>query len=88
MTEARTDRAQYVFKVSEAADGTPWISTEPLRAEDIPLLEHAFIGFDLPRGTTLEEAQQIARYLNDNLESISVTLFDRHPMFSVKPSGR
>jgi hypothetical protein len=48
-----------------------------------------------PRGdTTFEiktkngaEAQHIADFLNKNIESISFTIFEDHPMFDYNPSG-
>lgn len=81
MTQARTDRANYLFKVSEGPDGKPWVSTEP-RYADVPILRHALLGFDLPKGTTIQKAEQIARYLNANLDDVNVTIFDNHPMFN------
>ena len=79
-SQARTERGEFRFKVSEFADGTPWIMTEPLRST-MPVLENAFIGFDLPDGTSLQRAQEVADYMNGNLAGISMTIFDDHPMF-------
>jgi hypothetical protein len=33
------------------------------------------------------EAQHIADFLNKNIESISFTIFEDHPMFDYNPSG-
>jgi hypothetical protein len=82
-TEARTERARYLFKVSEYGDGTCWISTEPIRAE-VPLLENALLGFDLPDGTSFKRSHEIADFLNNNLADVTVTIFDAHRMFRRK----
>lgn len=83
MTQARTERGKYFFKVSEYGDGTCWISTEN-NGKHIPLLEEALLGFDLPTGTTVKKAQAIADFLNDNLGDVSITIFDTHPMYRKK----
>jgi hypothetical protein len=87
MTEARTERAAYLFKVSESSDRSCWISTEPLRG-NMPVLEHALLGFDLPTGTSVRQAEAIADFLNDNLVEINVTLLDSHPMYRLDKSRR
>lgn len=50
MTQARTERGKYFFKVSEYGDGACWISTEN-NGKEMPLLEEALLGFELPTGT-------------------------------------
>ncbi len=79
-TQARTERGEFLFVVKEYADGTPWITAEPRRKE-MPILEGAFIGFGLPNGTSYQQAERIARFMNENLTTFSMTLFDTHPMF-------
>ncbi len=73
---SETDRAQYAFKVAEFADGTPWIKTEPAYA-DLKILQpqKGSLGFDLRKGTTFEQAEEIARFLNEHIEAISCTTF-------------
>ena len=63
--------------MAEASGGETWIMTDPYHPEDrLKVLgESGFLGFDLKPGTTYEQAQQIAKYLNDHLDSISCTLF-------------
>lgn len=78
-TQARPERGEFLFVVKEYADGTPWITAEPRRRE-MPILDAAFIGFDLPKGTSYQHAQRIAKFMNENLTSISMTIFDTHPM--------
>ena len=80
MTESRTEHANYLFRVKEYGDGTPWIYSEP-RHKDISVLEHGFLAFSLPEGTTLKQAEQIAKFMNASLDDVSITLFDSHPMF-------
>jgi hypothetical protein len=80
-----TDRGDFLFVVKEFGDGTPWIVAEP-RRKTIPVFNDAIWGFDLPEGTTLEKAHEIADYMNHNLKSLAVTLFDTHPMFTRKAS--
>ena len=79
-SQARTEHGDFLFKVSESADCTLWISTEP-RGKGIPALDKAFIGFGLPEGTTLAQAQKIADFMNNNLTTISLTIFDTHPLY-------
>jgi hypothetical protein len=83
MTEARTVHANYLFKAKEYADGSPWIFAEP-RHKDILVLEHGFLGFSLRSGTTMKQAENIAEFMNANLDDVSITLFAAHPMFRNK----
>lgn len=73
---SETDRARYVFKVSQYADGTPWIATEPVDG-DLAVLTpvKGFLGFDLRTGTTFEQAEEIAKFMNEHIEAISCTTF-------------
>ncbi len=79
--QARTEQGEFCFKVKEGADGTPWVYAEPLR-ETMPALKNAFIGFGLPRGTTLPQAERIAKRMNENLVTMSMTIFDTHPLYN------
>jgi hypothetical protein len=74
MTTSRTVHGDYLFKVSEYADGTPWISLEPQHSQDE--FKSMLIGFDLAPKTDLRKAEAVARYLNDNLGRLAVTFFD------------
>lgn len=70
-----TDRGKFLFRVAEYSGGVPWIMTDPFHTKDrLPILKGGFIGFDLKPGTTIEQAEQVARYLNDHIESITTTL--------------
>lgn len=67
-----TERQKYYFAVKERGDGTPWICLEPMRG-NLPVLEKGFLGFDLPLGTTLKQAEKIANILQDTIINISYT---------------
>jgi len=69
-----TDRARYVFNVKNFDPLTSglWIALEPFDGT-LPNLEHGFMGLDLKPGTTVEQAHQIAEFLNKNFPSISYT---------------
>lgn len=71
MTEARTVTGAVLFRVSEHADGTPWISLEPLR--HLPEFERLLVGFSLPSTFNVERAEGVVRYLNANVEDVSLT---------------
>lgn len=71
---AKTERAKYVFTVKEFSNGTPFIALEPLN-KSITLPEEGFLGFDLPEGTDINKAKDIAKYLNKNLSNLTLTTF-------------
>lgn len=75
-TSSKTDRARYRFTVKEYSDGTAWIALEPLRS-NLPLLGDGFLGMDLPPGTSYEEAKRVASFLNDHIECVTATTFQR-----------
>ena len=72
---AATQSGKYQFVVKENLDGTPWIYLEPLEPEQIKFPEGGFIGFNLPKGTELEEAETIADYLDQKIESVFLTTY-------------
>lgn len=79
MTWARTECAEYLFKVSKEADGTPFISLEPDGA-GLRICDEGFISFELRPGTTLEQAEEFAKLLNENIERLCFTaVSDRAP---------
>lgn len=73
MTDSTTDRAEYYFKVSEYADGTPWIYFELRRPPNLPMVSNGFLGMDLPAGTSYKEAEKIADFLNENIKCVTAT---------------
>ena len=66
-----TERRDYVFTPQEEL-GEIWISLEPY-GDDLEILKDGFLGFDLPEGTTVEEGQEIAQYLNEKIRRVSYT---------------
>jgi hypothetical protein len=70
MQVVKTLRAEVTFSVSEYVSGQPWIVVETLRADDVP---DGTLGFDLPEGTTLHEAEEIAGFMRRRLTHIAVT---------------
>jgi hypothetical protein len=67
-----TERGHFKFTVKEYASGEIFISLEPL-GERLPSLGRGQLGFDLPVGTSMEKAEDIARYLNTNLANVTFT---------------
>jgi hypothetical protein len=62
------------FKVKEFSNGQPWICLEPIK-ENLKVLVRGSLGFDLPRGTTIEAAKKIAEFLGENITGVSYTGF-------------
>ena len=67
-----TKRARFQFAVKEYLHGDPWIAFEPTN-EPPDGFPKSLFGFDLPEGTTLERAEQIADFMNSNLSDFTVT---------------
>jgi hypothetical protein len=67
-----TKRARPRFRASDFPSGKPFIVLECLDGADLDLFKK-FVGFDLPDGTSIDEAEGIARYLRHNLIWISET---------------
>ncbi len=59
----------YCFSVKEFADGTPFISFEP-RYRNLKILKDGNLSFQLPKGTTIGQAEEIANYLNSKNLSV------------------
>jgi hypothetical protein len=57
-SQARTERGTFLFSVSELANHTPFIYAEWPDNCTMPTLEDAFVGFDLPDGTTFDQARR------------------------------
>jgi hypothetical protein len=82
MTRARTEHAPIRFRVCEDADGNPYIGTqEDGPKTNIVLNQHASLFFRLSEGTKIKEAENIVAFLNDNIVSVSLTIFDSHQHF-------
>ena len=61
--------AEFLFVVKMQKDQSPWIAIQPKHAgfEDFA----GEIGLGLYRGTSIEEAKQLARFLNSNIKSVN-----------------
>lgn len=81
-TQAKTERAKYLFRASEYGDGTAFVSTELIEEPGLTVLANAgFLAFDL-RDDSLESAYRLADLLNEYVKSTSVTAFENHPLFA------
>jgi hypothetical protein len=63
---------EFLFAVRRREDDTPWIALRGIGAK-------GEIGFDLYQGTSLEEAKQLARFLNSNIKSVNYACRGRVP---------
>ena len=63
------ENAEFLFVARLRENGAPWVVLQP-KHEGLTTLKGE-IGLDLYRGTSLEEAKQLARFLNSNIKSIS-----------------
>ncbi len=70
---ARTEQAPYTFVVQEFGDGTPWITVEPSDDSPLSILEHGIFALHLKPETEREEAEEIARRLNEAVDRLSFT---------------
>ena len=70
---AMTERTRMHFAVRASASGKPFIVYEPM-VENLSILDRGFLGFDLKPGTTNDEAERLARELNDAITSVSYTV--------------
>jgi hypothetical protein len=80
MTETRTQRGSCKFTVQEVEGGKHAIVVQTFH-DNIGLLKHAVLGFNLLSGITSEQAKKIAETLNEYVLEAFVTISDSHPMF-------
>jgi hypothetical protein len=66
------DSARVVFRVQEGSGAEPWIRLE-LMDKDLVVLGNGFLGFYLPEGTTINAAEEIAAFLQENITRVSYT---------------
>ncbi len=69
----KTEFAEHAFTVKESKSG-PFIMCEP-RGKDLSILGDGFLTLTLRSGTSIEKAEEIARYLGENVSGISSTTF-------------
>jgi hypothetical protein len=67
------ENVRVVFRVQEVSGREPWIRLEPID-KDLRVLGSGFLGFELPEGTTINTAEEIAAFLQENISSVSYTL--------------
>ena len=68
-----TELAKFAFTVKEDATGKhPFIALEPLY-EGLPSLGRCLLTLKLPDGTSIEKTEQIARYIEENVEAVGYT---------------
>lgn len=67
-----TERASVRFRGTQYANEKPWIVLEPLSGGNLDLFKKV-VGFDLPTGTSFEQAERICDFLNENIEQIAET---------------
>ena len=65
-----TERAIARFRVAESANNTSYLIVERT-VESAKILGEAFLQLDLRPGVTFEEANEIARYLNNKVSGIA-----------------
>jgi hypothetical protein len=66
---AMRESLESLFVVRRYEDDTTWIAIQPkLEGLQTPAGE---IGLNLYRGTSFEEAKQLARFLNSNIKSVN-----------------
>lgn len=66
------ESAEFLFVVRLREDGAPWVVLQPKHEGFATFRE--VIGLDLYRGTSLEEAKQLVRFLNSNIKSVNCRL--------------
>ena len=69
----KTEFTEHTFTVKEAKTG-PFIMCEP-RREDLSILGDGFLTLTLRPGTSIDKAEEIASYLNENVSGIGSTIF-------------
>jgi len=67
-----TKRARPHFRCLQYETGQPWILMECVDGDSLDLFQKT-IGFDLPKDTPLEAAEEVAKFLSSTLVSISET---------------
>ena len=86
VTKTHTHRGDYLFRVGEGAMGEPFIWLEAryggpefeikvggAEGEEPTWRARAMITMELRPGTTLEQAEEVARYLNEHLGLVMLT---------------
>jgi hypothetical protein len=72
---AQTTHANFRFTVKEDGAGNTWIMLEPCGGSLPCLGRGGFLGLELQPRTSIEQAHEIAAFLNDNITCVSHTAF-------------
>jgi hypothetical protein len=73
MVDPITERATYNFTVKVYPSGQLYIACDPLH-RNLAIAGDGVFGFDLPDGTTAEQAAEIARFMTAHLVCMTYTL--------------
>jgi hypothetical protein len=80
MADVRIERGTCRFVAGKRAGGRATITLQ-FSQEAVSLLNHATLSFNLLSGLTLEQAQEIAETLTENVLDASVEMSSEHPLF-------
>ena len=71
-----TFRMTPLFTVKMSGEDQPYVDAEPTAGESAwPKVALHQLSFQLPAGTTAEQAQAAAQWLNDNIKALTLTVF-------------
>ncbi len=68
----KSETVEYRFTVKEGGLGQPFIACESCGGELSILGKNAFLSLPLKTAISIEKAHDIAKYLNDNIDGVSV----------------
>ena len=68
---ATTERALVSFKVRGYVSGEPWILVEWISGDDV--FKGGTLGFDLPEGTPLDQAEELAEFMRKRITHLART---------------
>jgi len=74
------ERGSCKFTVQQVEGGKQAIVVQTFH-DNISVLRHAELGFNLLSGTTSEQAKKMAEMLNEYVLEAFLTISDSHPMF-------
>ena len=76
---SNTEITEYKFTVKEgspsindANDAPVWLALEPMQKE-LSIVKSGFLSFCLAEGSTVQQATEIASYLNENIKGVGYT---------------
>ena len=81
---AKTEHADFKFRVSEFERGA-YVSTEPIHNNEMKVLSNQALLFFELYDDSIENAERVAKFMNEHIANLGVTVFNGHPMFSSIP---